>query len=279
MKTPEQLKGAIRNIAAQKNLRPQEVLQMFLFERILERLAVSRDRNNFILKGGLLISSMIGIDERTTIDMDTTVRGIPMEETEITSVILEILSLDVDDGITFAFRRIEPIREDDAYRNFRVHIEARYGKINSPMKIDITTGDEITPAAIQYDYPFLFEQKTVPVMAYTLETILAEKYETILRRNIGTTRARDFYDLHTLYRERNEEIRADVLRLAVAHTARKRGSAAELADWKEIVQDIREEPTLTSLWNNYAAENPYIGKLQFSEVVDTVECVGRLLQE
>ena len=199
MKTPEQLKGAIRNIAAQKNLRPQEVLQMFLFERILERLAVSRYRNNFILKGGLLISSMIGIDERTTIDMDTTVRGIPMEETEITSVILEILSLDVDDGITFAFRRIEPIREDDAYRNFRVHIEARYGKINSPMKIDITTGDEITPAAIQYDYPFLFEQKTVPVMAYTLETILAEKYETILRRNIGTTRARDFYDLHTLY--------------------------------------------------------------------------------
>ena len=279
MKTPEQLKGAIRNIAAQKNLRPQEVLQMFLFERILERLAVSRYRNNFILKGGLLISSMIGIDERTTIDMDTTVRGISMEETEITSVILEILSLDVDDGITFAFRRIEPIREDDAYRNFRVHIEARYGKINSPMKIDITTGDEITPAAIQYDYPFLFEQKTVPVMAYTLETILAEKYETILRRNIGTTRARDFYDLHTLYRERNEEIRADVLRLAVAHTARKRGSAAELADWKEIVQDIREEPTLTSLWNNYAAENPYIGKLQFSEVVDTVECVGRLLQE
>lgn len=279
MKTPEQLKGAIRNIAAQKNLRPQEVLQMFLFERILERLAVSRYRNNFILKGGLLISSMIGIDERTTIDMDTTVRGIPMEETEITSVILEILSLDVDDGITFAFRRIEPIREDDAYRNFRVHIEARYGKINSPMKIDITTGDEITPAAIQYDYPFLFEQKTVPVMAYTLETILAEKYETILRRNIGTTRARDFYDLHTLCRERNEEIRADVLRLAVAHTARKRGSAAELADWKEIVQDIREEPTLTSLWNNYAAENPYIGKLQFSEVVDTVECVGRLLQE
>ena len=279
MKTPEQLKGAIRNIAAQKNLRPQEVLQMFLFERILERLAVSRYRNNFILKGGLLISSMIGIDERTTIDMDTTVRGIPMEETEITSVILEILSLDVDDGITFAFRRIEPIREDDAYRHFRVHIEARYGKINSPMKIDITTGDEITPAAIQYDYPFLFEQKTVPVMAYTLETILAEKYETILRRNIGTTRARDFYDLHTLYRERNEEIRADVLRLAVAHTARKRGSAAELADWKEIVQDIREEPTLTSLWNNYAAENPYIGKLQFSEVVDTVECVGRLLQE
>lgn len=279
MKTPEQLKGAIRNMAAKKKLRPQEVLQMFLFERVLERLAVSPYRNNFILKGGLLISSMIGIDERTTIDMDTTVRGIRMEEPEIISIIREILSSDVDDGIDFVFRKIEPIREDDTYRNFRVHIDARYGRINSPMKIDITTGDEITPAAIQYNYPFLFEDKTVPVMAYTLETILAEKYETIIRRNIGTTRARDFYDLHMLYRERETEIHADILRLAVAHTAKKRGSARALADWEEIIQDIREEPALASLWHNYAADNPYIGKLQFSETVNTVERIGRLLQE
>lgn len=279
MKTPEQLKGAIRNMAAKKKLRPQEVLQMFLFERVLERLAVSPYRNNFILKGGLLISSMIGIDERTTIDMDTTVRGIRMEEPEIISIIREILSSDVDDGIDFVFRKIEPIWEDDTYRNFRVHIDARYGRINSPMKIDITTGDEITPAAIQYNYPFLFEDKTVPVMAYTLETILAEKYETIIRRNIGTTRARDFYDLHMLYRERETEIRADILRLAVAHTAKKRGSARALADWEEIIQDIREEPALASLWHNYAADNPYIGKLQFSETVNTVERIGRLLQE
>ena len=279
MKTPEQLKGAIRNMAAKKKLRPQEVLQMFLFERVLERLAVSPYRNNFILKGGLLISSMIGIDERTTIDMDTTVRGIRMEEPEIISIIREILSSDVDDGIDFVFRKIEPIREDDTYRNFRVHIDARYGRINSPMKIDITTGDEITPAAIQYNYPFLFEDKTVPVMAYTLETILAEKYETIIRRNIGTTRARDFYDLHMLYRERETEIRADILRLAVAPTAKKRGSARALADWEEIIQDIREEPALASLWHNYAADNPYIGKLQFSETVNTVERIGRLLQE
>ena len=147
------------------------------------------------------------------------------------------------------------------------------------MKIDITTGDEITPAAIQYNYPFLFEDKTVPVMAYTLETILAEKYETIIRRNIGTTRARDFYDLHMLYRERETEIRADILWLAEAHTAKKRGAAGALADWEEIIQDIREEPALASLWHNYAADNPYIGKLQFSETVNTVERIGRLLQE
>lgn len=159
MKTPEQLKGAIRNISVSKNLRPQEVLQMFLFERILERLADSRFRSNFILKGGLLISSMIGISERTTMDMDTTVRGISVEEEQITDIIQELLSVDVGDGIHFRFQRIEPIREDDTYNNFRVHIEAQYGRINSLMKIDITTGDIITPAAIRYDYPLLLKKK------------------------------------------------------------------------------------------------------------------------
>ena len=148
MKTPEQLKGAIRNIASEKNLRSQEVLQMYLFERILERLAASRFRSNFILKGGLLISSMIGIQERTTMDMETTVRGLPMEKEEISDIIQEILALDVEDGFEFQFQGMEPIREDDAYNNFRVHIQARYGKINSPMKIDITIGDKITPVAV-----------------------------------------------------------------------------------------------------------------------------------
>ena len=167
MKTPEQLKGAIRSMAAKKNLRAQEVLQMFLFERIIERLAVSSFRNNFILKGGLLISSMIGIGERTTMDMDTTVRGIQMEEDEIVAAVKQIISTDVNDGISFEYEKIEPIREEDAYNNFRVHLRAKYGKIDSPMKIDVTTGDIITPAAIQYDFPLIFDEKTVSIMAYT----------------------------------------------------------------------------------------------------------------
>lgn len=277
MKTPEQLKGSIRSMAAKKNLRAQEVLQMFLFERILERLAASKYHNNFILKGGLLISSMIGISERTTMDMDTTVRGIQMEEAEIVAAVSAILAVDVGDGITFEYKGIEPIREEDAYNNFRVHLRAKYGKIDSPMKIDVTTGDMITPAAIRYDFPMLFDDKTVPVMAYTLETVLAEKYETIIRRNIGTTRARDFYDLHTLYRSRRNEIRPDILKEAVLHTAQKRDSVDDIHDWKDIMTDIREEPALYQLWDNYVADNKYIGELAFHEVLDTVEEVARLL--
>ena len=242
MKTPEQLKGTIRSMAQKKNLRAQEVLQMFLFERVVERLANSVYKNNFILKGGLLISSMIGIGERTTMDMDTTVRGIQMVEDEIVKAVKEILAVDVGDGIAFEYQSIEPIREDDAYNNFRVHLRAKYGKIDSPMKIDVTTGDVITPAAIEYEFPMLFDEKTVPVMAYTLETVLAEKYETIIRRNIGTTRARDYYDLHTLFRSRKSEVRPEILKAAVLHTAKKRDSVRDIEDWKDIVKDIREEP-------------------------------------
>lgn len=277
MKTPEQLKGSIRSMSAKKNLRAQEVLQMFLFERILERLANSAYKDNFILKGGLLISSMIGIGERTTMDMDTTVRGIQMEEDEIVKAIQEIISVDVGDGIIFEYESIEPIREDDAYNNFRIHLRAKYGKIDSPMKIDVTTGDVITPAAIQYDFPMLFEDKSVSVMAYTLETILAEKYETILRRNVGTTRARDYYDLHTLFRSRKDEIRPDVLKVAVLHTAKKRDSVKDIEEWREILADIKAEPLMQSLWDNYVAENQYIGELSFDEVLKAVGEVALMI--
>lgn len=277
MKTPEQLKGAIRNIAKEKKLKPQEVLQMFLFEHILERLSLSRYKDNFILKGGLLISSMIGVEGRSTLDMDTTVRGIPMEEEYVREVISELLNMDVGDGIQFIFEKMEPIREDDAYNNFRVHITASYGKINAPIKIDITTGDVITPAAITYPYQLLFEDKTVPVMAYSIETILAEKYETIIRRNIGTTRARDFYDLYILYKSRFEEIRMPIFKVAVENTAKKRGSLAEMAEWMEICEDIKQEPALEKLWNNYRKDHQYASYISFEDVVNNLIDVGNEL--
>lgn len=279
MKTPEQLKGAIRNIAKKNNLLPQEILQMFLFERILERLSVSKYKDNFILKGGLLISSIIGITERTTMDMDTTVRGIPMEEENIKKIIQEIIKIDVEDGIVFEFVKMEPIRDDDAYNNFRVHLRAVYGKVNNPMKIDITTGDKITPAAVEYAYKMMFDDKQIPVMAYTLETILAEKYETIIRRNIGNTRARDFYDLYVLYTTRKDEIRKGILKLAVEHTAQKRGSLEEIKDYKAICQEILEEDALNRLWNNYAKENGYAAQLDYKDMVNTVLAVGEFIEE
>lgn len=277
MKTPEQLKGSIRSFAKKNGLFSQEVLQMFLFERILERLSRSKNKDNFILKGGLLISSMIGINERTTMDMDTTVKDLPMDEEVIEKIIKEILSLDVGDGIEFSYDRIEPIREDDNYNNFRVFFFAKYGKINNPMKIDITTGDEITPAAIEYSYKPVFDDDIIEVKAYNLETILAEKLETVIRRNISTTRARDFYDLHTLFRIYKDTINYDLLAYAVDRTATKRDSLSELSEWREICDEMKIEPALLSLWEQYRNDNKYVEGIEFSDTIDSVISLGNLI--
>lgn len=278
MKSPEQLKGWARNVATQKNLRAQEVLQMFMFERLLERLAASPYQKNFILKGGLLISSMVGLEGRTTMDMDTTVRGIQMEEDEIVAALKTILAVDVGDGIRFEYRSIEPIREIDAYNNFRAHIDVLYGKINTPMKIDITTGDKITPAAVQYEFSCFDPEKKIPIMAYTLETVLAEKYETIIRRGATTTRARDFYDLYTLYRTRKSEIRPQILKDAVMHTAEKRESVESLTEWQEVLEELQEDSTVRQLWESYRMTNSYAAAITYEQTLETIKEISELLE-
>ena len=271
IKTPEQLKGAIRNLAKKKGIHAQEVLQIFMFERIIERLSLSSYKDRFILKGGLLISAILGVAERTTMDMDTTVKGLPMDEQSIQKAISEILDQPVDDGIEFQFLDLTPIREDDEYENFRASVQATYGKMKIPMKIDITTGDEITPEEIQFSYPFLFDDRRVMVKAYTQETILAEKYETIIRRNVGNTRARDFYDLHLLYRLYRENADWNRLKQAVLATAKKRDSLSVLQDTKRILLALEESTVLQDLWKRYQSQNLYAREITYPTIMETIK--------
>ena len=270
-RTPEQLKGQIRCFAGKRNLQSQEVLQMFLLERVLDRLSKSKYKDNFILKGGLLISSMIGIAERTTMDMDTTVTGINMKETEIEKIICEILLIDVGDGIEFTFEKLEPIREDDDYNNFRAYFVAHYGKIANKMKIDITTG------AIRYSYKTILDDDEIGVMAYNTETIIAEKYETIIRRNIGTSRARDFYDLHVFYNLYKDAINLEILKLAVTRTAKKRESLDTMYEWEEIIEDMKVDTALKELWKNYCENNAYASEVSFENVMETIIHIAEML--
>lgn len=270
MKTPEQLKGSIRSLAKKKGIHAQEVLQIFMFERIIERLSVSSYKDKFILKGGLLISAILGITERTTMDMDTTVKGFPMDEKSIRKAITEILNQPVNDGIEFQLLYLTPIREDDEYENFRASIQTTYGKMKISMKIDITTGDEITPKEVQFSYPFLFDDRQVLVKAYTQETILAEKYETIIRRNIGNTRARDFYDLHLLYRLYQENADWDLLKQAVLSTAKKRDSLSVLQDTARILPALRESTVLQGLWKRYQTQNLYAREITYPAIMETI---------
>ena len=274
MISSESLKGKIRNIAISKNLRSQEVLQMFFFERFLERLSGSEYKYNFIIKGGLLISSMIGIDNRTTMDMDTTIKGVALKEDIIRNVISKIINTEVDDGIEFEITGISHIREEDEYENFRVNLIAEFGKIKNNMKIDITTGDAITPKEMEYLYPCMFQNESIRVLAYPLETILAEKYESIIKRNIATTRMRDFYDLYNLYNLRKEEIDFDILKQAIISTSNRRESLSLIKEAMEIIEDIKEDYYIKELWKVYLADNLYVGDLDFLETVKIVEIIA-----
>lgn len=274
MISSESLKGKIRNIAISKNLRSQEVLQMFFFERFLERLSGSEYKYNFIIKGGLLISSMIGIDNRTTMDMNTTIKGVALKEDIIRNVISKIINTEVDDGIEFEITGISHIREEDEYENFRVNLIAEFGKIKNDMKIDITTGDAITPKEMEYLYPCMFQNESIRVLAYPLETILAEKYESIIKRNIATTRMRDFYDLYNLYNLRKEEIDFDILKQAIISTSNRRESLSLIKEAMEIIEDIKEDYYLKELWKVYLADNLYVGDLDFLETVKIVEIIA-----
>ena len=271
----EGIKGKIRSLAEKKNLKSQEVLQIYFFERFLERLSKSKYKNNFVIKGGFLISSLIGIENRTTMDMDTTIKGIALKEEKIKDIVEEIININVEDGIRFEIKDISYIREEDEYENFRISLIANVGKTKNPMKLDLTTGDAITPREIEYTYPCIFSKENIKIMAYPLETILAEKYETIIRRNIATTRMRDFYDLYTLYKLKKDEINYEILKEAVERTLNKRESWEIMQDYEEIIEDIKEDSYLRSLWEVYLSENKYIGDLSFDKVVDVVRIVSK----
>ena len=274
MISSESLKGKIRNIAHSKNLRSQEVLQMFFFERFLERLSKSKYKFNFVIKGGLLISSMIWIDNRTTMDMDATIKGVPLKAEVIRNIVSEIINVEVDDGIEFEITDISHIREEDEYENFRVHLIANFGGIKNDMKIDITTGDAITPKEIEYLYPCMFQEESLRVLAYPLETILAEKYESVIKRNILTTRMRDFYDLYNLYNLRKEDINFNILKQAIISTATRRESLPIMKQVIEIIEDIKDDDYLKELWKVYLSDNSYVGDLNFLETVKVVEIIA-----
>lgn len=271
------LKGKVRNLAREHGLSAQEVLQMYLLERLLKRLASSEYADRVVLKGGMLIASMCGVTRRTTMDMDTTVVGLPMDETSITALVEDVCAMDGGDGISFSFERLTPIREADEYANFRAHIRADLGKISAPCKIDITTGDVITPAAIRYPYRPIFDDGTIGVLSYPPETVIAEKFETLVRRGEENSRARDFYDATLLLGLYREEVDWDTVHEAIMATAAKRGSIETMPRYREVLDGVRSSDyILRTVWAPYAKANPFIGDLTLDEAIDAAMVIGDL---
>lgn len=264
--SPRQLKDWINNIAKEKQVTANHLLQNYMMERLLERITVSNYRDNLILKGGFLISSMIGTEMRSTMDMDTTVKGIKVNRVEIEKMFIEILAIDLDDNLKFQIVDIKNIHDVNDYDDFRISIEAQFFSIKVTMKIDITTGDQIIPSEITYSFKMMFEDRHISVKAYNLITILAEKIESVLARNVANTRARDYYDIYILHNLRHEEIDFVDLRNAIIKKADERNTLKYVEKWNLYLNQIEESKYLDDIWIAYSNKFKYAKGISFQDI-------------
>ncbi|MDR1530590.1 MAG: nucleotidyl transferase AbiEii/AbiGii toxin family protein [Clostridiales bacterium] len=271
MKTSAQLKALFRNLSKKSNVEAEILLRNFMLERFLERIAVSEYKRNFILKGGMLIAAMVGIDTQTTMDMDAAIKGQTLAAPEITAIIERILSAPVDDGVEFSSRGIEEIREEAGYR---VSIGAVLDKTRQTLKVDITTGDFVTPREIEYSFKLMFEDRTISIMAYNLETVLAEKFETVVTRGVANTRMRDFYDIYIL--TTTQQYDADTFKAALGKTIEKRGTSEQMADTDDAIAMAAESPVMIDLWQKYAKKYSYAADVTWEMAIGSVKALAAL---
>lgn len=276
MKNAMQLKAYVKNLAKEKNISAQIVLQNYMLERLLERISVSKYHDNFILKGGFLLAAMVGLDTRATMDMDATIKGLPVTKETISGMFGEICKIHIDDDINFEFSGIADIREDDEYGGYRVSLSGNYPPMAVPLKIDITTGDKITPREMMYSFNLMFEERSINVLAYTVETILAEKLETIISRGDQNTRPRDFYDVYILNTLQKQNIDNKILKDAFAATVKKRGAEHIVSNYKEIIETVASSTVMNNQWTRYQKEFDYAKDIRFE---DTCKAVNQLITE
>ena len=269
IKTSRQLKDKVSNLSGNDSKKAQTLIRKYMMERFLARISHSKYKNNFILKGGMLVSALVGVESRATMDIDTTVRMLPLTKDNAIEVIAEIMKIDLDDDISYEIKKAEDIMEEHDYSGVRFTISVTLEKLRDTIKIDISTGDEITPSAIEFSYPMMFDDERINIWSYNLETMLAEKLETVIARSTLNTRMRDFYDIHILWSEKANMINIETLRRAIVNVARKRETLELFDTMDEILDDIAESDYLRNNWSNYRKGSYYVSDLEWSDVLKT----------
>ncbi|RHH20934.1 nucleotidyl transferase AbiEii/AbiGii toxin family protein [Blautia obeum] len=257
--TARQLKDLVRNLSKKKSADAQILMRNYMMERFLERISLSEYKNQFILKGGMLVAAMVGLDARATMDLDATIKGTNVSVEDVEMIISKIISISLNDGVLFRIKRISEIMEEADYPGVRVSMETKFDGVITPLKIDISTGDIITPREIKYNFNLMFENRTIEVWAYNLETVLAEKLETVISRNVTNTRMRDFYDIYILQKLHGKQLKKQVLWNALVATARKRGTLEQInsGDRREIFDEIEISSVMENLWKTYQKNYSY----------------------
>jgi predicted nucleotidyltransferase component of viral defense system len=271
MRPSEQLNARLRALSKEIGVSPQILLRFYLMERLLERIALSKYKRHFILKGGMLVASMVGISTRATMDIDAMMNGITVSAESIGQIFGEIVALESESGITFAVTDIREIREDAEYTGFRITINAAFDKIRQSFNVDISVGDTIVPDAVEYGYSLLLEDRNISVFAYHVETVLAEKLETILARSVANTRMRDFYDVYILQKIFGGKIETEQLRLALSAVSDNRGSTEIVENYQSTVAAIKASSVLADLWERYTAKNEYAKNVKWQVTIETIE--------
>lgn len=279
IKNAMSLKAKINNIAKKEKVLPQAVMQTYMLERLLERISISEYKDNFILKGGMLISSIIGIDNRSTMDMDTTIKGFKLDKENLKNILQEIIKIDIGDNIKFKIISIENIREDDDYGGLRVHLQANFDEMPIDLKIDVTTGDKITYKEINYKYNLLLEKRSIEIWTYNVETIIAEKYESIIKRSILNTRIRDFYDLYMLTHLDKKNINSKMLTLAIKETSKHRETFDIINDRnvvEDVINSIQNDNSLKEQWNKYQRSYEYAKDIKYEQLIDSIIAIKEI---
>lgn len=278
IKTATQLKALIRNLSKGDSAYSQILLRNFMMERFLERISLSRHKDKFILKGGMLISTIVGIDIRSTMDLDTTIKDANLNKTTINDLISEIISIPLDDGVSFRIKRIEDIMEGADYPGIRVNMDAYFDSVTSPVKIDISTGDAITPKEIKHNIKLMFENRSIELYAYNLETVVAEKLETIIVRSTANTRMRDFYDLYILSKLYFSKIVKNNLHKALKATASNRDTLKliEANDINDLFDELEKNTEMKALWVNYQNNYYYSKDISWSSVCNSARELYKL---
>ena len=265
--TPEQIKGRIKSVAKQNNADARTLMRIYMMERFLERLAQSEYRDNFIIKGGILVTAMIGVAHRSTMDIDTSMKNLNLSAEDALRVVNQVKDIDLDDGVSFDVKDVSNIMDEMEYPGIRVTMNANVGKLITPLKIDISTGDVITPRAIEFNYDLLLEDRSIKLWSYNLETILAEKLQTVLARGILNTRMRDFYDIRMLLDTYEDKVNKAVLKDAFAATCKKRGTDHLQEQAEEIIKIIEANEQLQVLWRAYEKKYSYAADIDYASVI------------
>ncbi len=273
IKNAKSLIDKSKNLATKYNITVNEVLQNYMFERILERLSVSKYKNNFILKGGLLLSSIMGIDTRTTMDMDTCIKGINLTEEQLYKVLTEILNIDIHDNVNFIIENTKPIREDDEYGGLKYNIVAKFDNLRVNLSIDVATGDLITPSEIEYEYKMIFENRCLKIMTYNIESIIAEKFQTLISRGILNSRMKDYYDLYYLIKYKSYS--EDILQNAIEKTFNRRNT--DMQSINKVLKEIEKSDFIKDLWKRYSQKYQYTKNIEFKEIISYINKLGKII--